>query len=222
VSIDSDGFYKLIRKNPDSPKVEKPKEPKKVKWPKYEKGSWKATTLKFLRKAFVPKTSVDFHFTKTDNLVVALGSKKKPKVIKFNNRLDLVKLKAMSKEYDEARVLISAGNGEYLSMSVKSYIKLCDIDRMHLTFKLDAYYDDESTCNVYEAQHTFMNINELAWFIIHHRHCIEGVYDVQAECYGFADYSFRFKIMVIHNNHEVETFKGDMNDFMKKYNLKLF
>ena len=78
------------------------------------------------------------------------------------------------------------------------------------------------TCNVYEAQHTFMNINELAWFIIHHRHCIEGVYDVQAECYGFADYSFRFKIMVIHNNHEVETFKGDMNDFMKKYNLKLF
>ena len=223
---DNDGFYQLIKKAPKAPvvKADKPKDdkPKKLKWPKFDKGSWKATTLKYLRQAFIPKTTEDFHFTKTSNLVVAFGPKKKPKVFKFNTKLDLVKLKALSKEYDDAKVLISAGDGEYLAMSVKSYIKLCDIDRMYLQFKLDASYDDDSTCRVYDAQHTFVNINELAWFIIHHRHCIAGVYDVQAECYGFADYAFKIKIMVIHNDHRVETFKGDMNEFMKKYNLKLF
>ena len=222
---DKDGFYRLIRKVPQAiglPKEMKDDKPKKLKWPKFDKGSWKNSALKFLRKAFIPSTTVDFHFTKTENLVVAFNTKKKSKVFRFSTMLDLERLKALAKDYEDARVLISAGDGEYLSISIKSYIKLCDVDRMYIKFKLDAAYDDDSTCRVYDSQHTFTNINELAWFIIHHRHCIAGVYDVQAECYGFADYSFNFKIMVIHNDHRVETFKGDMNDFMKKYKLKPF
>ena len=219
---DNDGFYLLVRKSPTKSEKSKDKDdkPKKVKWPKYEKGTWKAETLKFLRKHFVPKDSVDFHFVKNDNIVVSFG--KKVKAFKFHSRLDFVRLKALAKGSDDTKVLINAGDGEFLSISPKSYIKLADIDRMYIKFKLIANYDDNSTCEVYNSEHVFTNINELAHFIIHHRHCIDGVYDVQAECYGFADYAFKFKVMVIHNNHEVETWKDDFNGFMKKYNLKLF
>lgn len=221
---DNDGFYSLVRRTPVVIKESKPKEkddePKKVKWPKFNKGSWKATALKSLRKFRRSKDEVDFHFVRNDNLVVSFG--KKAKVFKFHNRLDLLRLKALNKASEDTRVLLNAGEGQFLSISTKSYIKLCDIDRMYIKFTLSASYDDDSSCEIYQSEQFITTINQLAWYIIHHQHCIDGVYDVQAECYGFADYHFKFKILVIHNNHEVETFKGDMNDFMEKYHLRLF
>lgn len=224
-TLDKDGFYQLIRRQVETPPPPpKPKEEKhkKAKWPKYDKGTWKYRTLKELRKILIPKTTVDFHFIKADSLVVAFDSKKRPRAFKFHNKLDLVKLKALNKTYSDAKVLINAGDNEFLSMSVKSYIKLSSIDRIHIDFKLSASYDDGSSCEVYRAEHDITNINELAHFIIHHRHCIEGVYDVQAECYGFADYTFKIKTMVIHNDRSVKTWKDDFNGFMKKYKLKQF
>lgn len=220
---DAEGFLQLIRRTTVPTKIvdiEKEDKPSKKKWPKFDKGSWKAEMLKELRKHLVPKGTEDFHFIHTDNLVVSFG--KKTRTFKFHNRLDLERLKSLAKGSDETKVLINAGDGEFLAVSAKSYIKLAGIDRLCIRFKLEANYDDDTTCTVYTSEHWITNVNELAWFLIHHRHCIAGVYDVQAECYGFADYAFKCKTMVIHRDRTVETWKDDLNGFMKKYHLKLF
>jgi len=216
----ADEFYQLKRIVPTIGTAKTKKE-KKTKLPKFSKGSWKHAALACLKHAFVGKDTEDFHFVRNENLVVCLDPKK-TKVIPFRTRFDFTKLKTLGRNYSKAFVLINAADGTYLRMGVKSYTKLAGIDRIYIKFKLLASYDDDTTLEVYRSEKTITNINELAYYIIHHQHCIDGVYDVQAECYGFADYAFKFKIMVWKSDNTVETYKGDMNDFMEKYGLRMF
>lgn len=222
---DSEGFVLLRRREPeDSPKKGgKDRKEKKRHYPEFRKGSWKAAALKLLRKTFVPSTTEDFHFTKLKNIVVVFDSDRRPKTFRFNTRQDRDKLRDFADGYDDAYVLINAGNWEYLRVPLRSYLKLAEIDRIYIRFRLHATYDEsDDETEVYRMEKTITDINDLAYFLVHHRHCIDGVYDIQSECCGFAIYRFDFRVMVVKRNRDVETWKDDLNGFMRKYGLRLF
>lgn len=220
---DADGFIHLQHKVHDqdrAPKKEKPKA-KKVKSPKFKKGTWRHWLYKKLRDWKSSKFAADFHFEKRENILIAC--KKDPEVVFFNRKLDKGTLKELKKLVgNDAFVLVDSYDKTFMQIPIESYLKLMTIEKMIISFRLRANNDDVEIVDVYEREDVIDNINDLAHFINYHRQGIEGVYEIQSNCCCFTTYDFIFKIVVMKVNGEVETYKGDMNDFMKAYGLHQF
>lgn len=210
---ENDGFFQLI------PKAKKDKKPKKKKEPKFKKGGWKYWLNKKLRDWRSSKYVDHFHFEKRENILIAC--RKDPEVMFFNKRIGKSTLKELKHlvDKDDVFVLIDAYDKTYLQFSIKSYLKLMEIDKMIINFHLEADNDGVEIVDVYENETVIDNINDLANFINFHRQGIEGVYAIQANCTCYTMYNFRFRIVVRKVDGSVETYKGDMNDFMKAYDI---
>lgn len=215
ISVESESKKKKTKRE----KEEKPK----VKKPKFKKGSWKDVLFKRVKDWKSSKLVEDFHFVKTDNLLVYKDPGSKPKVVSTKTRFDLDRIRKIHKSSDEAFVLISAFDRMYMKISLKSYLRLMEIDKIAISFRLRACFDgEEEVMDVYQTTQIIDNINALANFIDYHRRGVEGVYEVQAQCCGYTDYFFKFKILVYKRDGSVDTYKSDMNDFMKDYDLYQF
>lgn len=219
----ADEFYHLIPRKKDEPKPEVKKErEKKVKPPKFKKGGWKHWLYKKLKGWKSCKYVEQFHFTKRSNILIACESD--PEVMFFNHKVGKGTIKKLQKlaGKENVFVLIDAYDQVYVKFPVKSYLKLMEIDKMIISFRLRANNDDIEIVDVYEDEVVITNINDLAAYINHFRQGIEGVYEIQANCCCFTYYEFKVKIVVMKTDGSVETYKGDMNDFMKEYGLHQF
>lgn len=224
----TDGFFQLIRKTPDQQEDKKPpkkkkaksKEPKKKALPKYPKDSWKHAFLKRIKRMFVSSNVEDFHFTRSENILISFA-KKRSVVRASSKRFDRSKIKALLKESDDTSVFVHAMDDTYVRMPAKSYLKLCGVDKIIIDVHFIAtpdYRDEvELDCRCYDITH----INALADFIVQHRAGIYGIYDMEAKCYGFEHPKTETRIMVLRTDNEVETYKN-INRFMEAYGLLEF
>lgn len=217
-------FFTLIPRakvDGDNQKSKKKKDSQSEK-PKFKKGSWKHYLWKKIKKWKSSKFVEDFHFVKFDNLAVYTKDGK-PKIVMSSSRFDLKKLKDLQKKHGDLYVFVNATERMYMKISLKSYLKLMEIDKIAINFRLEACFDGEVEIDeLYESDTIIDNINELANYINYHRKGIEGVYEIQARCCAYTDYHFKCRILVYKRDGSVETYKSDMNDFMKAYDLYQF
>jgi len=219
---EDNGFFTLIPKKSVKTETPKKEKEKKVKPPKFKKGGWKHWLYKKLRGWHSGKFVEQFHFTKRNNILIACESD--PEVMFFNRRVGKGTIKALQKlaGKDNVYVLVDAYDQTYVKFSIKSYLKLMEIDKLIISFRLRANNDGVEIVDVFEREDIIDNINDLAAYINHHRRGIDGVYEIQSNCYCFTDYEFKMKLVVMKTDGSVETYKGDMNDFMKAYDIYPF
>lgn len=214
---DENGFIRLTRtnkKDEDEPKKEKKsKQAKKVK---FKKGSWKHRLYKLLEKWKSSPFVIKGHFVKLKNLLVVLG--KDGKSIEFTEKLKNKNLDGDVNRY----VLINCYNGIYTRISSKAYKKLCLIDKISISFRLEGSYDETESYDVYQNEFVIDNINDLLSFVNFHRCGIEGVYEMMCSCCTFTLYDYHFKVVVLMRDGTVKTYKSDLNDFMKEFDLIQF
>ena len=211
---DTEGFLTLKPAKKDKPKKSKKK-------PKFKKGTWKHWLWKKLKSWKSGKSVEDFHFTRLENLIIYNDGK--PKVKIFSSQYSLDKIRKYQDTYKDAYLLINSTDQMYTRISLKSYLKLMEVDKIAINFRLRARYDcDVEVADVYELDEVIDSINELCRFINYHRQAINGVYEIQSQCCGYTDYEFKFKILVMKRDGSTETYKSDMNDFMKAYGLYQF
>lgn len=224
--FDNDGFYHLTTKQSALPtKAWKPSEPIKEKKPKkkdkFKKGSWKYFLWKRLRKWVSSRFVEEFHFVKLTNYLTYGSRVGGYKTEEFCTKLKKSKIKK-AKQAEESMVLVNSYSREFNQISLKSYLKLMEIDKIAIEYELIGDLDGVERCTVYDTTITIDNINDLMEFIKNHRAGINGVYDIQCYCCAYTTYEFKFKMLVHMRDGSFKTYKSDMNDFMKDFDLYCF
>ena len=216
---DSDGFVILERviattpSNPVTVKPEKPQDPKKP----FKKGSWKNWLLKKLRKFKAPNQVKGFHFTKLTNYVIYQA--KKLKITSFHAQLDSDTISTL-KTKEDCTVLIRGENRTFFELSLKAYQKLCNVDRMIVSYQLIGIEDDDSRSTLMENTRIITSINELMNFINYYRQLVDGVMEVQSNCFGFTRYTYKVKTVVVNRDGIPRAFKGDFNEVLEFFHIK--
>ena len=231
--FDENGFRVLIRKNArelpaphkseyilpkESPKKKKPKW-KKFKWDNpFKKKSWKFALYKYASMLKPSKNTVDFHFTKLENIVVYRPDK--PKAILQKGPLSKKDMEMLLDAYPDCYILINSYDNLYTKISLKTYRALCDVHNITVSLSLNVYADGEDeSFGVYNTMHSFSNINELMSWIIYLRKLIDGVGEVQTLCCNYDYFEFDIRTIVVYEDGSTDTFKGDFNEFMEHFHL---
>ena len=231
--FDENGFRVLIRKNArelpaphkseyilpkESPKKKKPKL-KKFKWDNpFKKKSWKFALYKYASMLKPSKNTMDFHFTKLENIVVYRPNK--PKAILQKGPLSKKDMEMLLDTYPDCYILINSYDNLYTKISLKTYRALCDVHNITVSLSLNVYADGEDeSFGVYNTMHSFSNINELMSWIIYLRKLIDGVGEVQTLCCNYDYFEFDIRTIVVYEDGSTDTFKGDFNEFMEHFHL---
>lgn len=194
----------------------KPKNP-------FKKGSWKhhfwKVAMRYLPHNFIRK----FHNTRMMNVSIHHPDGEAIQCGIHYGPWDGKFLKNAIKEDKDGTILVNCGGNMFMRIPLKSYKKLSKISKIVIDFKLSAWYDGEcEVCDIYNSTQVIDNINDLLSFINYHQQSIFGIYEIQAQCCGYTDFNYDFRILVVKNNGKTETYHSDMNDFMKEYGLRLF
>ena len=190
---------------------------------KFRPGGWKHGFLRRLEKHLPGRRVVGFHMAGTRNMVVwpSGGSASKGKVMFFSGPPDEGRMRSLASRHPDCRVFIDAGEDMFMSMPMKSYLKLSRVSGILAEFRLYCRCDDGETFEVHREEQLIDNINELAHYVAHHRAGVEGVYRLQMDCCGFQEYIHRFRILVLDAGGKARAYKSDMNDFLRDYGLRL-
>lgn len=218
---DQDGFLILIKKTKPEAQPAKPKKEKKLKKNPFKKGTWKHALMKTLLKWKSSKNISDFHFTKLDNLLISTDNSKKYKA--FSTRMSKEKLDKFSSKHDKAMILINAGLGVYIKLSLKCYLALMEINRIRISIFLKGQEDgaeEDEWFDIYEDNTTIDNINQLMDFINYYRQLVNGVATVQAHCCWYTYVKYNVKTVVLKQDGSAEAYKGDFNEFLEKYHFE--
>ena len=236
--FDENGFRVLIRKNarelptphkseyqlPLSDVSEKEKKKAKAKWKKFKwdnpfkKKSWKFALYKYASMLKPSKNTVDFHFTKLENIVVYRPDK--PKAILQKGPLSKKDMEMLLDAYPDCYILINSYDNLYTKISLKTYRALCNVHNITVSMSLNVYADGEDeSFGVYNTMHSFSNINELMSWIIYLRKLIDGVGEVQTLCCNYDYFEFDIRTIVVYEDGSTDTFKGDFNEFMEHFHL---
>ncbi|MCM1230281.1 MAG: hypothetical protein NC489_09110 [Ruminococcus flavefaciens] len=195
----------------------------KVKNP-FKKG-WKRQLWKNLREHMSGRYIRFFHNINFRNFIVYRKSEDGDWKVDVRNTHLSKKEVGMLKDADQANILIGVGDRMYANISAKAYKKLQKVSKIAIQFKLDAWYDGDpidEPMTVMEDYSTIDNINDLLSYINYHRQCVYGIYEIQAKCCGYTDFAHQFKILVTFQNGDCKTYKGDMNEFLKDFDLYQF
>lgn len=205
-----DGFIHLI------PKGSKAERKKKSSKNPFKKGSWKHYMYKILKKWKSSKYVSDFHFVKAENLVIYWNDKVKVKA--FKKAPDKETLQKIQKKYEDSFVLINAGEGVFLRISVTSYLKFMEIDKMEIYLHMKCKDDATDTWfDIADDYKTIDNISELMSFVNYYRQLVHGVEDVQCAVCTFTYVKYDIRTVVLKQDGSAETYKGDFNDFLTEY-----
>ena len=235
---DKDGFHILVRKpvekSDDTNKVIKAPAPKLKVYEKkrkisikkknpFKKGSWKHQFWKNLREYVSGRFIRNFHNINFRNFIIWRKYEDSDYQVSMEQRsLDAGFVKEL-KDSDRANIMISVGDRMYASVSAKAYRKLMKVDKIAIHLKLTGWYDgDDESTTIYEDYTTIDNINDLLSYVNYYRQCIYGVFDIQAKCCWYTSFVPEFKILVTFRNGDCKTYKGDMNEFMKDFDLYQF
>lgn len=220
----ADEFIKLKRKNPVlkvAPIVVTPvtkKTKNKPEEPKFKKGSWKHWLYKKLKKMYIPKSVEKFHDTKLENYVIY--SDTKPRLMISSSKLTKSTIEKLEKKYKNPYLLINSGEDMFTKVSLDSYKKLLGIDKIVIQFEIVVTDDDDP----YTADDQLIqidSINKLFYYLNGENFRISGLYDLQAKISFYSTYDIKHKIMVHRKDGTVETYKNDINKFIKAYGLRL-
>ena len=231
--FDENGFRVLIRKNArelpaphkseyilpkESPKKKKPKW-KKFKWDNpFKKKSWKFALYKYASMLKPSKNTVDFHFTKLENIVVYRPDK--PKAILQKGPLSKKDMEMLLDAYPDCYILINSYDNPSTKISLKTNRASCDVHNITVSMSLNVYADGEDeSFGVYNTMHSFSNINELMSWIIYLRKLIDGVGEVQTLCCNYDYFEFDIRTIVVYEDGSTDAFKGDFNEFMEHFHL---
>lgn len=212
-NYDKDGFIQLIRRT-------EPKERKADKDPKknpFKKGTWKAWLFKKLRKWKSSKHVQDFHFVKQENLIV-INRKGKTKAVMSGGKPDEATLQKLVKNKKDAFVLINCGEGVFIRISVKCYLKLMEIDRIAVSIQLRCSDDSgDEEFDAYDDEQVFDNINSFLSWVNYYRQLVYGVCEVQSHMCGFMYTRYKSKVIIRKVDGSVESYKGDFNEVLSEY-----
>ena len=183
----------------------------------YEK-SWKFALYKYASMLKPSKNTMDFHFTKLENIVVYRPNK--PKAILQKGPLSKKDMEMLLDTYPDCYILINSYDNLYTKISLKTYRALCDVHNITVSMSLNVYADGEDeSFGVYNTMHSFSNINELMSWIIYLRKLIDGVGEVQTLCCNYDYFEFDIRTIVVYEDGSTDTFKGDFNEFMEHFHL---
>ena len=221
----ADEFIKLKRKTPVlkvapivvTPVTKKPKE--KSNQPKFKKGSWKHWLYKKLKKMYIPKSVEKFHDTKLENYVIY--SDTKPRLMISSSKLTKSTIEKLEKKYKNPYLLINSGEDMFTKVSLDSYKKLLGIDKIIIQFEFSVTDDGEDPYTVDEQLIQIDSINKLFYYLNGESFRIGGLYELQAKISFYSMYDIKHKIMVHRKDGTVETYKNDINKFIKAYGLRL-
>lgn len=232
---DQDGFVILKRKASEMLKPSKEKRAKKKKEKEkrtidtkqknpFKKGSWKHFFWKNAKKFSSNRCVKFFHNINFQNFIVWRDKEDSSWEIAVQNGHLGNGFISELKNADKANILISVGDQMYAKISPEAYKKLSKVDKIIIQYELKSWADgkEDEPVTILEDYNTIDNINELMSFVNYYRQCIYGVFDVQAKCCWYDIYLYEFKILVTFRNGDCKTYKGDMNDFMKDFDLYRF
>lgn len=231
---DQDGFHLLVRKNgtTDHKKStvtrpimkttinpEKKTVQTKIKNP-FKKGSWKSQFWKNLRKYTIGRWISHFHNVNFQNYTIYRKEEDGDyEVTAHHNGLPKSFVQDL-KHYDRAYIMIAVGDQMYSRISAKAYKKLMKVEKIAIHFILEALFDGEDEkVTLVEDYNTIDNINDLLSYLNYRRQGVYGVYELQARCCGYTDYFYNFKVLVSFRDGTCKTYKGDMNEFLKDFDL---
>ena len=164
------------------------------------------------------KNTVDFHFTKLENIIVYRPDK--PKAILQKGPLSKKDMEMLLDAYPDCYILINSYDNLYTKISLKTYRALCDVHNITVSMSLNVYADGEDeSFGVYNTMHSFSNINELMSWIIYLRKLIDGVGEVQTLCCNYDYFEFDIRTIVVYEDGSTDAFKGDFNEFMEHFHL---
>lgn len=210
-------YLTLHRKSKEetTPKSNKKKSSKKP----FKKGSWKDWLYRKLIKLRTPSNVSHFHDMSAENLII--HRKSKPNVTFSKRRFTESQLSKLEKRYpDDCYILINCGESMFYRLSLKSYLKLCKIDRMIVNMDLYAEDDyDQGTYVIQEFDRTIYTINDLLHFVIYLRSLIDGVAETQSQMCGFTYHKYKFTTVIISANGKAKAYKGDFNEVLQEYEI---
>ena len=226
--FDQDGFFHIERIKPvvqnECTKQDNKMKKKKSK-SKFKSGSWKYKLHQKLMSYQIPACVKDFHFHKFQNFVFLKPEDNnvlKQRMCMFNHKLDKSVRNKFDKDESSAVVMLNAGDMTYVQVSMDSYKKLCKISKMIISCTVYAVDDEEEETKVYTKTDTICNLSDLMAYIVQHRACVNGVYEIECNCMGYSYNRFDIKIIVELKDGSLKTYRSDMNDFMSDYGLYLF
>lgn len=231
---DQDGFHLLIRKNATSdskkPEATKPKLKTivdhdkqtvhtKIKNP-FKKGSWKSQLWKNLQRYNLGRWIRSFHNVNFQNFTIYRKQEDSDYEVTAHSR-ELPKTFIQDlKHCDKAHIMIAIGDCMYARIPVKAYKKLLKVEKVVIQFTMDALADGETEqVTLLDEYNVIDNINELLSYVNYRRQGVYGVYELQAKCCGFTEYFYNFRILVTFRDGSCKTYKGDMNEFLKDFDL---
>lgn len=213
MDYDKDGFIKLIRKSATGEKPEK-----KSKKP-FKKGSWKAWLFKKLKKWKSSKHVQDFHFVKQENLII-VGKDGKLKTTLTGHKPDDKLIEKLEKNKKNSFILINCGENIFTKISVKTYLKLMEIDRIAISVTLRCSDDaGEEEFDAYDDEQVFDNINSFLSWVNYYRQLVYGVCEIQSHMCGFMYTRYKAKTLIRKVDGTFETYKGDFNEVLKAYDI---
>jgi hypothetical protein len=212
----------LAKKGARAPKtfeVAKPKKNSKDKKP-FKKGSWAHALFKKIKRWKSPKNVEDFHYTKQENLLV-IDKKGKVKTIKFSKKPSEEQITKISEKWKkDTDVLINCGEGIFLRISWKCYLKLIQIDKIAISIQLLCSDDaGEEEFTAYEDDQIFDNINSFLSWVNYYRQLVYGVCEIQSHMCGFMYVKYKAKTLVTHKDGSIHKFKGDFNEVLSEYDF---
>lgn len=215
--FDENGFYHLTPKV--KPTVQPAEHKKKKKSDKpFKKGGWKSRLYKLGKKWKTSPYCERFHFTKMKNLLVRSDKSGTSTLTEFDHKL---KNKIIRKD-SNAYTLINVYDGIYVRVPLKTYSKLCSIDKIIISVTLRGSYDTSEYYDITSDEFVINNINDLFRYIVQHRFEVEGILDVESMCCGFTTHEHEFKMLVLFTDGTHKTYMGDFNEFLKDYEIKPF
>ncbi len=228
---DQDGFHLLVRRNvtaaSDTVKsvvettVDHSKKTVKTKTKNpFKKGSWKSWLWKNLRKYNPGRWIRNFHNINCQNFIIWRETEDSDYQVMASNVKLPKSFVGELKSSDRSHIMISVGDQMYASITPKAYNRLLKVEKIAIYFTMDAHFDgDDENVSILDEYHTIDNINDLLSYLNYRRQGVYGVYELQAKCSGYTDYFYNYKILVYFRNGTCKSYKGDMNEFLKDFDL---
>lgn len=214
---DENGFILLKRKSKN--KNEKENKQKSRLSNPFKMGSRRWCLFKMIKKHKPMSRYSQFH--NIDQISYFMARKKDKIFRAIGFKKPLLKRSEITMCKDDF-LMINIGNSTYAKLSVKSYKLLSEIEKMVINYRLIAIDDSGEKYEVYSKNIIIDSINDLLNWINYYRQLIDGVGEIQADCCSFTYYKYRVSSVVFKTDDRIESYKGDFNDFMKKYDLLPF
>ena len=91
---------------------------------------------------------------------------------------------------------------------------------MIVSYQLIGIEDDDSKSTLIGEYSIITSINELMNLSIITRQLVDGIMEVQSNCFGFTRYAYKVKTVVVNRDGIPRALKGDFNEVLEFFHIK--